>query len=231
MSWVLSLVGSWVGSRAGVEVNNKNMNNNDSNNKINNNINRINNNNNNRIDINNNIINDNNNIIIINNNNNKRGEGGVGNIKKGMDMRASIEDEGGVGGKGPSDVAFRWEARRQFGCHATVRKKDDAGGSPAKFRANVNTREASKGKLWAGSDRRLEEKNSRYKVVPVKEQGIKEENKGGGKRGEEEDKERVMGWNENNNIKLKHCEDEGRREGEKERTVVDWVMKRNRKTL
>ena len=40
-----------------------------------------------------------------------------------------------------------------------------------------------------------------------------------------------MGWNENKNIKLKHCEDEGRREGEKEGKVVDWVMKRGRKTL
>ena len=67
----------------------------------------------------------------------------------------------------------------------------------------------------------------------MKEQRINEENKDGYKRKvpEEGDKEGVMGWNENNNIKLKHCEDEGRREGEKEGKVVDWVMKRGRKTL
>ena len=86
-------------------------------------------------------------------------------------MRLSIEDEGGVRDKGPSDVAFRWEARRRFGCCAAVRKKGDAGGSPATHHAEEHVREASKGKLGAGSDRRMEERTSRRKGNEVGDHG------------------------------------------------------------
>ena len=61
---------------------------------------------------------------------------------------------------------------RQLGCHATVRKKDDAGGFPAKFRVDVNTREASKGKLWAGSDKKGF--SVRYKAIPDANGGNKD---------------------------------------------------------
>ena len=150
-----------------------------------------------------------------------------------------IEDEGGVRGKGPSDVAFRWEARMRFGCCAAVRKKGDAGGSPATHHAEEHVREASKGKLGAGSDRRMEERTSRRKAVKTeKKNGSKERTGQVNKKGwefREEGKNngegRLMCWNENNSIKLTHFEDEGRREGEREGKVVDWVMKRGRKTL
>ena len=60
-------------------------------------------------------------------------------------------DEGGVRRKGPWGVALRFETRRQSGCYAAVAVKGgSAGVTPANRHANVDKREASKDKLWAG---------------------------------------------------------------------------------
>ena len=80
----------------------------------------------------------------------------------------------------------------------------------------------------------MEDRTSRRKVVKTENKNGSKERTGqlnekgwefreaGGKNGEG----KLMCWNENNSIKLTQCEDEGRREGEREGNVVDWDMKK-----
>ena len=135
-------------------------------------------------------------------------------------------NEGGIRRKGPSGVAYRFEVRRQSGCSAAVRKKrTSVGVSPAKSYVNVNKGGlASKGKLWAGLDQE-EEHMMNWSSKDLKEQGGEKEWEYNEEEGKNKEK-RVIGLNENSNIKLNHCEEEGRREGEKEGNVVDWDMKK-----
>ena len=68
------------------------------------------------------------------------------------------------------------------------------------------------------------EEHARNRGNPT-EQGSDKEGEYKGEEGKNSE-ERGMGLNENSNIKLNHCEEERRREGEKERNVVDWDMKK-----